>query len=243
MAASLKSSHKRSDLLWLRRLLPLILSISIIFNLILAAKNFFPGLFSKQTSLAERESRRATTDNTATVSRIIDGDTFDLTDKRRIRLLEIDAPEYPKGCLAQQAKDRLTELILGKQVVIKNPTPDNFQRLVASVSVGNLDIAGALISEGFAIVTTTDDPALLLAQDEAQAARRGIWSDKCQKPADPKCVIKGNVRRDRGTKIFHRSDCYNYEKIVVSERDGDQWFCSPAEARAAGFTKSSDCPD
>ncbi len=212
------------------RLLPLILAISIILNMGLALKTFFPGLFSKPADIS-------------TVSRVIDGDTFDLSSGKRIRLLGINAPEYPKGCLSQQAKDRLDSLILGKEVTLTNSAPDNFQRTLASVSIAGLNVANALISEGLATVTGADDPAMLSAQDEAKAAKRGIWSDQCQKPADPKCVIKGNVRRDRGTKIYHRPDCYNYEKIVIGERDGDQWFCSAAEAEASGFTKSSDCPD
>lgn len=49
------------------------------------------------------------------VTRVIDGDTFDVEGDIRIRLAGADAPEYPKGCLSEQSKTRLSELILGKQ--------------------------------------------------------------------------------------------------------------------------------
>lgn len=150
-----------------RRFLPLILTISVILNLGLAAKTLFPDLFSKPGDA----------ETTAAVSRVIDGDTFDLADNRRIRLLGIDAPEYPKGCLSQQAKDRLEKLILGKQAAIKNPAPDNFQRLLASVSVDGLDVGRVMVSEGYAATAGGDDPGLLSAQDQAQAAGFTASSD------------------------------------------------------------------
>lgn len=73
-------------------------------------------------------------------------------------------------------------------------------------------------------------------------AQRGIWSSLCQKPRGENCIIKGNYRRDKDTRIYHTPDCYNYNKITIREGKGDRWFCSEAEATAAGFRKSRDCP-
>ena len=38
------------------------------------------------------------------VIRVLDGDTFDTSDGERFRIYQIDAPEYPKGCLGIDAK-------------------------------------------------------------------------------------------------------------------------------------------
>lgn len=181
-----------------------------------------------------------------TVSRIIDGDTFDVEGEERIRLAGADAPEYPKGCLSEQSKTRLSELILGKTVEIEEVRRDNFGRTLAFVFYDDLSIDQTMITEGLASSVTENESSysssLLSKQEEAQKAKRGIWSTTCTKPPSLKCTIKGNTRKGIG-KIYHLPDCYNYEKIVIDTGVGDSWFCSEKEAQAAGFRKSSDCPE
>lgn len=178
------------------------------------------------------------------VVRIIDGDTFDLQNSERIRLAGADAPEYPKGCLSQEAKNRLEELLLGKEVSLEPVAKDNFGRQVAYVFQNNLSIDEVLVQEGLAEAVQNNpsyDPRILTAQEQSQKTLRGIWSSVCQAKKD--CSIKGNYRSDKNSKIYHLPECYNYPKIVIRESDGDQWFCSEAEAQAAGFTLSKDCPE
>lgn len=181
------------------------------------------------------------------VTRVIDGDTFDVEGDIRVRLAGADAPEYPQGCLSEQAKKRLEELINGKFVRLEPQTTDNFGREVAYVFVMDLFIDQTLIDEGLARYSSVNDspyqPLLLASEDNAKAAGRGIWSGKCTKSSDQNCLIKGNSDPKFGTKIYHLPDCYNYRKIVVNEKDGDHWFCSEEEAKKAGFRVSSDCPE
>lgn len=180
------------------------------------------------------------------VERVVDGDTFDTSDGERVRLEGADAPEYAKECLSEEAKERLEELILGKEVVLKKVTKDHFGRLVSLVFMGDLFIDKAMVEEGLARASSGNDPEygveLLSVEETAKEAERGIWSELCLAKKEG-CVIKGNFRRDRGTKIYHLPGCFNYDKIVVNEREGDQWFCSEEEAQAAGFRKSEDCPE
>jgi len=217
---------------------------------------------------------------TATATRIVDGDTFDTAENIRIRLAGADAPEYSKGCLSLEAKNRLETLILGKKLTLEPVQKDSFGRQVAYVFLNEVPLAKntgdkwqetpgvaqgsspvvsadgsvkaenaslfidqALVEEGLATAMENSqkyDMQILNAQDSARAASRGIWSYACQPRAD--CLIKGNWRRDKETKIYHTPDCYNYNKIVVDEKAKDQWFCTEEEAQAAGFTKSKDCP-
>jgi len=181
---------------------------------------------------------------TGVVSRVVDGDTFDLEDNRRIRLAGADAPEYPKECLSLEAKNRLSELILGKNIFFKVVGTDNFSRQIAYIFLDDVLLDKVLVEEGLAKASPNSpeyDPFILTAQDEAKKLKKGIWSSLCQ--AKENCLIKGNVRKDKDTKIYHMPDCYNYPKIVINESQGDSWFCSEKEALEAGFTKSEDCPN
>ncbi|WP_245958407.1 hypothetical protein [Pelagibacterium sediminicola] len=51
------------------------------------------------------------------------------------------------------------------------------------------------------------------------------------------CVIKGNVNT-RGERIYHVPGQRYYNDTVISYSHGERWFCSEAEARAAGWRKS-----
>jgi len=180
------------------------------------------------------------------VVRVIDGDTFDIEKGQRVRLAGADSPEYPKGCLSEAAKQRLTELIAGKEVALDVLEKDSFGRFVAFVFVDDLFVDEALVEEGLAKTPAINHPKfgsrLAESEDQAKKAQRGIWSSLCAHPLGSSCLIKGNVRRDLKTKVYHLPDCFNYEKIVVNEQQGDQWFCDEEKAAASGFRKSEDCP-
>ncbi len=52
------------------------------------------------------------------------------------------------------------------------------------------------------------------------------------------CSIKGNVSIGSGERIYHVPGQLYYEETVIRTEYGEQWFCSEAEARAAGWRKS-----
>jgi hypothetical protein len=54
----------------------------------------------------------------------------------------------------------------------------------------------------------------------------------------PECVIKGNVNR-KGERIYHLPGQLNYAKINMTKGLGEQWFCTEAEADAAGWRKAN----
>lgn len=53
-------------------------------------------------------------------------------------------------------------------------------------------------------------------------------------PAPTECLIKGNVN-SKGEKIYHTPDDRDYNRTKVKPEEGDQWFCTEADAQAAGF--------
>lgn len=51
------------------------------------------------------------------------------------------------------------------------------------------------------------------------------------------CNIKGNVNT-RGERIYHVPGQRYYDATEISASHGERWFCSEAEARAAGWRRS-----
>ncbi len=181
----------------------------------------------------------------AKVIKVIDGDTFDINGER-VRLYEIDAPEYPQGCLGIDAKNRLTDLIDNQIIKYQEISKDNFGRILAYVYFKDIFINELIIEEGLAVYAkgkTITEKSLTLEkiQEKAKITKRGIWSNYCQ-TQKPGCLIKGNYRESDNTRLYHTPDCYNYEKITIRPNSSDRWFCTEKEAQKAGFTKSKDCP-
>ena len=51
------------------------------------------------------------------------------------------------------------------------------------------------------------------------------------------CNIKGNVNT-RGERIYHVPGQKYYDETEISASHGERWFCTEAEARAAGWRKA-----
>jgi len=85
--------------------------------------------------------------------------------------------------------------------------------------------AGAVIGfAGVFLLTTPDHGASLLS-----ASFAGISRD---------CSIKGNVSISSGERIYHVPGQRYYAETVIRPEYGERWFCSEAEARAAGWRKA-----
>jgi hypothetical protein len=48
------------------------------------------------------------------------------------------------------------------------------------------------------------------------------------------CPIKGNISR-KGRRIYHVPGQRDYEKTKITVSKRERWFCSEAEAQAAGW--------
>lgn len=57
------------------------------------------------------------------------------------------------------------------------------------------------------------------------------------KAASDQCVIKGNISKS-GERIYHVPGDAFYDRTVISATKGERWFCTEAEARAAGWRRS-----
>lgn len=168
---------------------------------------------------------------------VSDGDSLDLADGRRIRLLGIDSPEKGR-CMADEARAKLVEVAQGKHVRLKDVVKDDFGRQLAIVIVDGEPLQETLVSRGLARNRAeSSNPyyrVLTEAQEVAKSKKRGIWSDACRgKEPLGDCAIKGNVRA--GEKRYYPPSCAQYEQVIVDTSFGDVWFCSEGEASRAGF--------
>lgn len=112
----------------------------------------------------------------AIVARVIDGDTVELTTGERVRLLGMDADEMGGKCY-EEARDRLKELIEGKEVILERDVTDKdrYGRLLRYIFVDDTFVNVVLVREGLATVYTVKpdtkyleqfERALLLAREE-----------------------------------------------------------------------------
>ncbi|MBI5595256.1 MAG: thermonuclease family protein [Elusimicrobia bacterium] len=117
-----------------------------------------------------------------------DGDTVEVVRSgkaARIRLAEVDAPEKSQA-YGQQAKKFLSDLVFGRQVQVWVTDTDRYGRLVARLTLPDgRDVNRELVKAGFAwwYKRYSKDASLGALQDEARAAKRGLWADPA--PVEP----------------------------------------------------------
>jgi endonuclease YncB( thermonuclease family) len=116
----------------------------------------------------------------ARVLSVIDGDTVIVEHgKRRItvRLAGIDAPERTQAW-GDVARDALTGSVLRKEVRVLPQAVDDYGRTVGVLELAGRDINREQVRKGYAWEYSFhhSDHALVALQNEARAARRGLWS-------------------------------------------------------------------
>lgn len=86
------------------------------------------------------------------VVEVIDGDTIDLANGERVRLVGIDTPEVGE-CGYEAAKQRLERLALGQRVTLRESDEDRdrYGRLLRYVDRGRRDLGLDLIQQGLAV--------------------------------------------------------------------------------------------
>ena len=94
-----------------------------------------------------------------------------------MRLAGIDSPEHgqPWG---EESRTALAGLVTGKRVWLEPEDTDRYGRTVARVYVGELDVNEELVRRGDAWVYRryAKDERLFALEEEARAARRGLWA-------------------------------------------------------------------
>ena len=199
------------------------------------------------------------------VQYVVDGDTIDIADDVRIRLLGIDAPERGE-CGYVESRAFLTQLVAGKPIRIEKDITgaDQYDRLLryvylpsAAAAADDVLVNDALLRAGHArtLGIAPDNryrDLFATAQDQARRAERGLWAICPQvdeererqgdaQPTDSRCVIKGNISEKSYGRNYFEPGCPNYNRIKIDLSKGEAFFCTADEAIAAGFTRSASC--
>lgn len=116
----------------------------------------------------------------ALIISITDGDTVKFLDHRkiqhRVRLASIDAPER-KQPYGAKSKQMLSRLIGNRRVTLDCPKTDRYKRLICNITYKSLDVNREMVRLGGAWVYRKyySGSDYYSAEDEAKAAKRGLW--------------------------------------------------------------------
>ena len=115
-----------------------------------------PSVSQKETittnSVISTETATCGAANQTIVTKVIDGDTIVVEGGYHVRLLGMDADEKGYPCY-EQAKTRLENLILGKNIILKKDVNDidQYGRCLRYIFLGDENIDVQLVKEGLAV--------------------------------------------------------------------------------------------
>jgi endonuclease YncB( thermonuclease family) len=164
------------------------------------------------------DSQKAKSQSDIYVTRIIDGDTFELSDSRTVRLIGVDTPEtgmpYYDDAIAFAES-----LLTGKSVTLEfdRTDRDKYGRYLAYVYFDTNFVNRMLVDRGLATVylfeSNIDKAGVLIeSQKRARASDLGIWSLPDPPPEDYYVKVRGSYR-------FHRPLCMAIKKSNPENRE------------------------
>ena len=159
----------------------------------------------------------------------------------------------------------LVQLVAGRDVSCETRDVDRYGRAVAVCTANGNDINAAMVAQGWALAYRQFSNDYVGQEGEAHDARLGMWRGEFVAPWDwrrgdrlaavptaPKvepderrtsddatgpCLIKGNIS-SRGERMYHVPGGAYYSRTKISPAKGERFFCSEAEAKAAGWRAS-----
>ena len=126
------------------------------------------------------KSQNSSTNRSYLVTRVIDGDTFEIEDGRIIRMIGINTPELPGQYYSHQAKSRLNNLINLKRVKIEFDGQGRYGRELGYVYVNGKSVNEQMIKSGHAVsyrkYPHEKTKKYNKIEDKAKRKKRGIWN-------------------------------------------------------------------
>ncbi|MCY4501942.1 MAG: thermonuclease family protein [Alphaproteobacteria bacterium] len=138
---------------------------------------------------------------------------------------------------------------------------DRYGRAVATCFAAGRDLQRELVRMGLALAWRRYSTRYVPDEDAARAERLGMWAGAFVEPwrwrkrnraggtpgrrqspgagaaqSSGSCLIKGNI--SGSGRIYHVPGADHYDRTRIDEARGERWFCSEAEARAAGWRRA-----
>lgn len=187
---------------------------------------------------------------------VFDGDTIEIGPVL-LRLHGIDAPENGQKCATEDggawrcgaaASNRMVEFIKGKALDCNPLERDPYGRIIARCTANGDDLGAMMVREGLAWAFLEYSAEYAELETTAKVSGLNVWQAKTQTPWDYRddkwnravearpdgCPIKGNIGAGKA-KIYHTPWSPNYGTTKIDETKGELWFCTEAEALAAGW--------
>ena len=201
-------------------------------------------------------------------ARIIDGDTLAVAGERiRLNGIDAPETGQACGRNGRQwacgkASTQAMQRLIGRnEVRCRIGRRDKYGRAIGACFVNGRDLQQELVRQGLALAYRKYSTRYVPDEDEAREAQRGLWSGSFIEPwrwrrhqksrstsshrRQPQtapsrsagaCLIKGNI--SASGRIYHVPGGMYYDRTRIDESRGERWFCSEAEARAAGWRRS-----
>lgn len=122
---------------------------------------------------------------------VLDGDSL-RTGTDTIRILNIDAPELHQTCRDEHdrewpcgrvARQRLAELTAKGDIACTSQGRDRFSRMLATCKARGVDdIGAAMVRDGLAVSSSGGNGPYTALEDDARAAKRGLWRGSFERP-------------------------------------------------------------
>ncbi len=206
-------------------------------------------------------------------ARAKDGDSL-VVGSREVRLFGVDAPEFDQTCkragtnwqCGTEAAEKLAALVTGREVRCVSSGEDQYERTLATCTVGQVDVNRTMVATGFAVAFRRYSTDYVSAEDSAKVNRRGLWSGEFQMPQAFRAAEQPTPpSRPNAARASTRSNTQPAE-VVRSARSAcnikgnrnrkGQWiyhvpgmpyydqtraediFCTEAEAQRAGYRRA-----
>lgn len=233
-----------------------------------------PALLITLAALASVPVALASPSGLAGRASVIDGDTIELG-STRIRLYGIDAVEGAQSCTTdgrawpcgQYATGRMKSLTATRPVLCEARDTDVYGRTVAQCRVDGIDIAAAMVEDGWAIALPHFTTQYVALESIAKTGRKGIWNSTFDQPASyraantlasnrPAVAIASRAARSTPTRPPRQEYAARACNIKGNHSRRGEWiyhspgtkyygvtraeefFCSEAQARAAGYRRA-----
>lgn len=165
----------------------IICGVILVVCALILAKVATSGLGAEVISSQQTPVEISQTTEKVRVAKILDGDTFDLSDGRRVRYIGINTPEQSQ-CFALEAKTENEKLLAGKKIRLEKDLSnrDKYGRLLRFVYVEDesgreIFVNDYLVRQGFARLLSIPpdlkfEKQFNAAVEEARFQQRGLWS-------------------------------------------------------------------